>query len=67
MTASTTAWSTMGWQSIVVWNLTPTPSGTHLRMEHSGFASERDASYKGAKYGWQNFIGKLEHLLAEVK
>jgi hypothetical protein len=31
-------------------------------MEHSGFPSEESASYKGAKYGWQNFIAKLENV-----
>lgn len=54
------SWSTMGMQSVVLWTLTPTAAGTHLRMEHSGFRSEEDAAYKGARYGWQNFIGKME-------
>jgi uncharacterized protein YndB with AHSA1/START domain len=53
-------WASMGLESVVTWTLTPTPGGTLLRMEHSGFPSEESASYKGAKYGWQSFIGKLE-------
>jgi uncharacterized protein YndB with AHSA1/START domain len=60
------SWSTMGFESVVAWTLTPTKGGTHVRMEHSGFPSEESASYKGAKYGWQNFIGKLESVLAGV-
>jgi len=29
-------------------------------MEQTGFASEQDRAYKGASYGWQSFLGKLE-------
>jgi uncharacterized protein YndB with AHSA1/START domain len=57
------SWNTMGMESVVSWTLTPTKGGTLVRMEHSGFPSEESASYKGAKYGWQNFIGKLENVL----
>lgn len=57
------SWSTMGMHSVVLWTLTPTAAGTHLRMEHSGFRSEEDAAYKGARYGWQNFIGKMEQVV----
>jgi uncharacterized protein YndB with AHSA1/START domain len=57
------SWGTMGMDSVVTWTLTPTASGTHVRMEHSGFPSEESASYKGAKYGWTNFIGKLENVV----
>ncbi len=56
-------WAAMGLESVVVWTLTPTERGTHLRMEHSGFPSKESASYKGAKYGWQKFIGNLERVL----
>jgi uncharacterized protein YndB with AHSA1/START domain len=55
-------WASMGLESVVTWTLTPTASGTHLRMEHAGFPSEESASYKGAKYGWTSFIGKLEQV-----
>jgi uncharacterized protein YndB with AHSA1/START domain len=57
------SWATLGMESVVTWTLTPTEGGTLVRMEHSGFPSEESASYKGAKYGWQNFIGKLENIL----
>jgi uncharacterized protein YndB with AHSA1/START domain len=59
-------WSSMGLESVVTWTLTPTEDGTHLRMEHSGFPSEESASYKGAKYGWQNFIGNLERVIGRL-
>ena len=56
------SWGSMGLKSVVAWTLTPTKGGTHVRMEHSGFPSEESAAYKGAKYGWQNFIGSLERV-----
>ena len=58
------SWASMGMKSVVAWTLTPTNSGTHVRMEHSGFRSEEDASYKGASYGWQKFIGNLDRVVA---
>jgi len=57
------SWGTMGMKSVVAWTLTPTEAGTHVRMEHSGFRSEQDASYRGANYGWQKFIGNLERVV----
>jgi uncharacterized protein YndB with AHSA1/START domain len=60
-------WGALGLESVVTFTLTPTDAGTHLHMEHSGFGSDQDAAYKGAKYGWQGFIGKLERLVAELE
>jgi uncharacterized protein YndB with AHSA1/START domain len=60
------SWVSMGLESVVTWTLTPTKSGTHVRMEHSGFRSEEDAAYKGANYGWQKFIGSLERVVGGV-
>ena len=56
-------WTSMGLGTVVTWTLTPTSSGTHLRMEQSGFRSETDAAYKGATYGWQKFIGNMERVV----
>ncbi len=58
-------WSALGLDSVVLWTLTATDSGTHLRMEHSGFRTDQQAAYKGANYGWQKFLGNLERLLGE--
>jgi uncharacterized protein YndB with AHSA1/START domain len=52
--------------SIVTFTLTPTSSGTHLRVEQSGFRSDQTQAYNGAKYGWPNFLGKLEQVLAKA-
>jgi uncharacterized protein YndB with AHSA1/START domain len=60
------SWGSMGMESVVAWTLTPTKDGTHVRMEQSGFRSEEDANYKGARYGWQKFIGGLEQVVARI-
>lgn len=57
-------WGVMGLESLVTWTLTPTNSGTHLRMEHSGFGQDQQKAYQGAKYGWQKFLGALERVVA---
>jgi uncharacterized protein YndB with AHSA1/START domain len=59
-------WGSMGLETVVTWTLTPTASGTQVRMEQSGFPSEEGANYKGAKYGWRNFIDKLERLVGRL-
>ena len=61
------SWGALGLDSAVTWTLTPTPAGTHLRMEQSGFPSEEGLNYKGAKYGWQNFISKLERVVGGLQ
>ena len=54
------SWAAMGLESIVTWTLTPTPAGTHLRMEQSGFRTDQQQAYMGAKYGWPKFFANLE-------
>src|SRR5664279_1549089 len=54
------SWGTLGQGSVVMWTLTRTDAGTHVRMEQSGFRDDQDAAYKGATYGWRKFIGNLE-------
>ena len=61
------AWDAFGLESVVTFTLTPTDSGTHLRMEHSGFRPDQQAAYKGAQYGWQKFIGGLEPVVAALE
>lgn len=56
-------WASMGLASVVTWTLTPSDGGTRVRMEQSGFPSDESPYYKGASYGWQSFIGKLEHVV----
>lgn len=53
-------------QSVVTFTLTPTSTGTHLRMEQSGFRPEQKQAYGGAKLGWQEFFTKLQQLLPRL-
>jgi uncharacterized protein YndB with AHSA1/START domain len=59
-------WAAYGLESIVIWTLTPTSTGTHLRMEQSGFQPDQEQAYQGAKYGWQKFLANLEQVLART-
>jgi uncharacterized protein YndB with AHSA1/START domain len=60
------SWAAYGLESVVTWTLTPTSTGTHLRMEQSGFLPEQKQAYAGAKSGWQHFFAALEKLLART-
>jgi uncharacterized protein YndB with AHSA1/START domain len=59
-------WSAMGLESVVTWTLTPTGTGTRLRMEQAGFRQDQQQAYQGATYGWRQFFGKLEQVLARM-
>ena len=59
-------WGSLGFETVVAWTLTPTASGTLLRMEQSGFPSDAGANFKGAKYGWRSFIDNLERLVGRL-
>ena len=60
-------WAAYGLESIVTWTLTRTSTGTHLRMEQSGFRPDQQQAYQGAKFGWQKFFGSLEQVLARTE
>jgi uncharacterized protein YndB with AHSA1/START domain len=51
-------------KSVVTFTLTPTGTGTHLRVEQAGFRPDQKQAYGGAYAGWKQFITKLEHVLA---
>ena len=59
-------WEAFGLESVVTWTLTATSTGTHLRMEQSGFRSDQPRYYQGAKVGWQRFFANLEQVLART-
>jgi uncharacterized protein YndB with AHSA1/START domain len=54
------SWNSMGVETVVTLTLTPTPAGTHLKMEQSGFAPDRKQNIEGARWGWTNFLSKLD-------
>ncbi|UVK39394.1 SRPBCC domain-containing protein [Mesorhizobium sp. AR10] len=59
-------WEGYGLESVVTWTLTPTSTGTHLRMEQSGFRPDQERAYRGARSGWQQFFAALEQVLARA-
>ena len=60
-------WEAYGLESVVTWTLTPSGTGTHLRMEQSGFRPNQKQAYGGAIQGWNQFFGKLDEVLARTK
>ena len=52
--------------SVVTFTLTPSRTGTHLRMEQAGFRPDQKQAYGGAKGGWQQFFANLEQVLART-
>ncbi|HUC66847.1 MAG TPA: SRPBCC domain-containing protein [Stellaceae bacterium] len=59
-------WAAYGLESVVTWTLTATNTGTHLRMEQSGFRPDQQPAYQGAKGGWQRFLAALEQVVARM-
>ena len=59
-------WDAFGLGSVVTWTLTPTSTGTHLRMEQSGFRPDQQQAYHGAQAGWPRFFANLEQVLART-
>ena len=59
-------WAAYGLESVVTWTLTPTSTGTRLRMEQSAFRPDQPQYYQGAKSGWQQFFSALEQVLART-
>ncbi len=53
-------------RSVVTFTLSPTGSGTHLRMEQAGFRPEQKQALGGANYGWRNFFDRFEQVLARL-
>jgi uncharacterized protein YndB with AHSA1/START domain len=59
-------WGAYGVETVVTWTLTPTGTGTHLRMQQSGFRPNQQQAYHGAKAGWPRFFAALEQVLART-
>jgi uncharacterized protein YndB with AHSA1/START domain len=53
-------------KSVVTFTLTPTRTGTHLRVEQTGFRVDQRQAYGGARVGWSKFLGNLEQVLARA-
>ena len=59
-------WGSHDLESVVTWTLTPIGTGTHLRMEQSGFRPDQQQAYQGAKAGWPRFFAGLDQVLART-
>ena len=59
-------WAAYGLESVVTWTLTPTSTGTRLRMEQSGFRPDQQRAYQGATHGWPQFLANLEQVLGRT-
>lgn len=60
------SWAAHGLESVVTWTLTETDTGTHLKMEQSGFGPGQDQAYHGASAGWEQFLDRLEEVIANL-
>jgi uncharacterized protein YndB with AHSA1/START domain len=52
--------------TVVTFTLTPTPSGTLLSLEQSGFAPDQRQAWGGARYGWKMMGERLVELLGRT-
>jgi uncharacterized protein YndB with AHSA1/START domain len=53
-------------ECVVTFTLERTRTGTRLRVEQAGFRADQKQNLMGATYGWTNFLGRLEELLARA-
>jgi uncharacterized protein YndB with AHSA1/START domain len=56
----------MAIDTIVIFTLAPTASGTRLSLVQSGFKPDQKQNWGGARYGWKMMGGKLVDLLARI-
>ena len=56
-----------GLDTVVTWTLSPAEGGTLVRLEQAGFRPDQDRFFKGAGYGWQNFVNGLERVAAGLE
>lgn len=59
-------WGAAGLESVVTWTLTPSDTGTLLRMEQIGFRPDQEQAYQGARFGWPRFLKSMEQLLERL-
>ena len=59
-------WGDHDLKTVVTWTLTPTNTGTYVRMEQTGFQTDQPRYYHGARVGWPQFITSLEAVLARM-
>jgi uncharacterized protein YndB with AHSA1/START domain len=60
------AWVVGEIDTVVTFTLAPTASGTRLSLVQSGFRSDQQKNFGGARYGWRMMGGKLLGLLESM-
>lgn len=60
------SWKAFGLDTVVTFTLTPTETGTVLRMEQSGFGPNDNPAFYGARAGWTQFLKALEDTLKKM-
>jgi uncharacterized protein YndB with AHSA1/START domain len=60
------AWVVGDMDTVVTFTLTPTASGTHLSLVHTGFRPDHKKNFGGARYGWKLMGGRLVELLGRI-
>jgi uncharacterized protein YndB with AHSA1/START domain len=53
--------------TVVTWTLETVNDGTLVRMEQSGFRADQTQAFKGAQYGWQRFLERLEQVVSTLE
>lgn len=56
-------WKAFGTDTLVTFTLTPTATGTKLRVEQAGFPADNKAAIKGSNASWRQFLMALDKLL----
>lgn len=51
-------------ESVVEWVLSPEPTGTRVRMEHSGFGPRNEMAFEAMSSGWPRGLERLEQVSA---
>lgn len=60
------AWVVGDLDTVVTFTLAPTPTGSRLVVEQTGFASHQKRNFGGARYGWRQTGQRLVELLAAL-
>jgi len=60
------SWDAFGLESVVTFTLTPTATGTHLRVTQHGFRPDQEQAYRGSRASWTQFLAALDELLSRT-
>lgn len=58
--------SDSGLRTTVIWTLTKTADGTHVRMEQAGFRPQDEGGYRGMSGGWPRIVAGLSRVAGEA-